>query len=84
MPSATRVTIFSAPCFNGVICRQDGVGGAAWVCTVLRGMDLPCYTHTFYEVPEARSGLRERYMLKNAAKRGERWLLRVGRQSGTN
>lgn len=27
---------------------------------VLRGMDLPCYTHTFYERPKARSGLRKR------------------------
>lgn len=41
--------------------EQDGVVGSEWVCTVLRGMDLPCYAHTFYEGPKARSGLRKRY-----------------------
>lgn len=40
---------------------QDGVAGAEWVCTVLRGMDLPCYTHSFYERPTSQSGLRNRY-----------------------
>lgn len=39
---------------------QDGATGADWVCTVLHGMDLPCYTHSFYERPKTRSGLRER------------------------
>lgn len=64
----TGIISISTPCFTDVVCRQDGVRGAAWVCTVLRGMDLPCYTHTFYERPEARSGLRERCVLQNAAK----------------
>ncbi|CAM9625355.1 unnamed protein product [Scytosiphon promiscuus] len=38
---------------------QDGTAGSEWVCTVLRGMDLPCYVHTFYESPKVRSGLRK-------------------------
>lgn len=42
---------------------QDGLGGASWVCSVLRGMDLPCHTHTFYDRPAARSGLRTRYCI---------------------
>ncbi|CAM9269215.1 unnamed protein product, partial [Hapterophycus canaliculatus] len=39
--------------------QQDGAAGSEWVCTVLRGMDLPCYVHTFYERPKSRSGLRK-------------------------
>ncbi|CAM9185558.1 unnamed protein product [Ectocarpus sp. 13 AM-2016] len=39
--------------------QQDGVTGAEWVCRVLHGMDLPCYTHSFYERPASRSGLRK-------------------------
>lgn len=43
-----------------ILFPQDGAGGAAWLCNLLHGMDLPCYTHTFYEVPAAKSGLRAR------------------------
>jgi len=45
-----------------LLLTQDGATGAEWVCTVLQGMDLPCYTHSFYERPSARSGLRKRYI----------------------